>query len=245
MGKQSIEALIEGGKATAAPPLGPALGPLGVNIGAVVAEINKKTADFKGMQVPVTVEVDQDTKEFTIKVGTPPASALIKKEAGITKGSGRPQEEFVAELMIEQIMKIAKMKQDSLLGKSMKEKVKEIMGTCNSMGIKVEDVKAKEAIRLVNEGKFDKEILSGKTELSEEEKKEMEAERKIMQAQIAEKHAKEETEATTIIKSMAGKERSAIIAKLHEANIHEDVINKLLPAEEKVEDKAVEEEKEE
>jgi len=90
MAKQVVETMVEGGKATAAPPLGPALGPTGVNIGLVVAEINKKTADMKGMQVPVKVTVDTATKSFDIEIGTPPASALIKKEAGIEKGSGKP-----------------------------------------------------------------------------------------------------------------------------------------------------------
>jgi len=238
MATQQIEALIEGGKASAAPPLGPALGPMGVNIGEVVATINKKTESFKGMQVPVTVVIDEETKEFTISVGTPPASALIKKEAGIDKGSGRPQEDFVADLVIEQIIKIAQMKEDSLLGKTTKEKVKEIIGTCNAMGVKVAGVKAIDAIKLVNEGKFDKEITSGKTELSEEEKKAIEAEQKAMQAELAERHAKEEAIAKEIIDSMAGQERKDIVAKLHEAEIHEDTINKLLPVEEKVEEGA-------
>ncbi len=233
MGKQSVEALIEGGKATAAPPLGPALGPLGVNIGQVVAEINKKTADFKGMQVPVTVEVDDETKEFTISIGTPPASALIKQEAGVKKGSGKPNTEFVADLKIEQIIKIAQMKEDSLSGKTAKERVKEIVGTCQSMGIEVEGVKASEAIKLINEGKFDKEILGGKTELSAEELKELEEEKEQMQAELAEKHAKEEGAAKKIIEEMAGKERHTIKAKLEEAGISEEMINKLLPSEEK------------
>jgi len=74
MGKKTVEALIEGGKTTAAPPLGPALGPLGVNIGQIIADINKKTAGFKGMQVPVKIVVDEDTKEYKISVGTPPCS---------------------------------------------------------------------------------------------------------------------------------------------------------------------------
>lgn len=230
---QTVETLIEGGKATAAPPLGPALGPLGVNIGDIVAAINKKTESFKGMQVPVMVDVDDKTKEFSIRVGTPPASALIKKEAGVKKGSGRPQEEFVADLVIEQIIKIAKMKEDALLGKEMKEKVKEIVGTCNSMGIKVEGIKASKAMKQIAEGKFDKQILSGKTELSNEEKASLDEERKHMQAELAEKHAKAEGEAKSIIETMKGKDRSAIIAKLHDADIHEDVINRLLPAEEK------------
>src|SRR3989338_4925455 len=133
--KEKVEALVEGGKATAAPPLGPALGPVGVNIGKVVADINKKTESFKGMQVPVKVTVDTSTKEYEITIGTPPASALIKKEAGIEKGSGNPLQDKVADVKIEQIIKVAKMKSDNLLGKTLKEKVKEIIGTCNSMGV--------------------------------------------------------------------------------------------------------------
>src|SRR3989339_1282165 len=110
MAKQTVETMIEGGKATAAPPLGQALGPTGVNIGQVISEINKKTADMKGMQVPVKVIVDPATKEFTIEIGTPPASALIKKEAGVEKGSSNPLTEKVADLKIEQLIKIAKTK---------------------------------------------------------------------------------------------------------------------------------------
>ncbi|HLC99052.1 MAG TPA: 50S ribosomal protein L11, partial [Candidatus Nanoarchaeia archaeon] len=107
MPKQTVEALVNGGQATAAPPLGPALGPLGVNIGQVISDINKKTADFKGMQVPVKIIVDTDTKKFDITIGTPPASALIKKEAKIEKGSGNPLADKIADLKIEQIIKIA------------------------------------------------------------------------------------------------------------------------------------------
>jgi len=168
MATQSVDALIEGGKATAAPPLGPALGPMGVNIGQVVQEINKKTESFKGMQVPVKVIIDSDTKDFKITVGTPPASALIKKEAGIEKGAGNPKLDKVADLHIPQIIKIAKMKEDSLLGKTMNEKVLEIIGTCNSMGVLVEGKQASETIQDIKGGKFAKEIASGKTELTAE-----------------------------------------------------------------------------
>lgn len=237
MAKQTVEVLIEGGKATAAPPLGPAMGPLGVNIGQVVADINKKTQSFAGMQVPVSVEVDDVTKEYKITVGTPPAAALIKQEAGIKKASGRPQEEFVADLMIEQVMKIASMKEDALLGKDTKMKVKEIVGTCNSMGIKVEGMKGIDAIKAINEGKFDKEILSGKTELSEEEKKQLEEERKVMQAELAEKHEKEEKKANEILAKMQGKERHEKVKALEEAEIHSDLINKLVPPEKEEEKK--------
>ncbi len=158
MGKESVQVMIEGGKATAAPPLGPALGPLKINIGQVVAEINKKTADFKGMQVPVTVIVDTETKEFEISVGTPPASALIKKEAGIQKGAGNPLTDVAGNLSFEQVIKISRMKKDNLLGKDLKARVKEILGTCNSMGVTVEGKKAVEVIKEVNEGIYDNKL---------------------------------------------------------------------------------------
>ena len=79
-----VEVLVPGGKATAGPPLGPSLGPLGINVKAVVDEINKKTATFNGMQVPVRIEVDAK-KNFTVSVGVPPTTALIKKEANMRK----------------------------------------------------------------------------------------------------------------------------------------------------------------
>jgi len=232
MAKDTVESLVEGGKATAAPPLGPALGPKGVNIGQVVAEINKKTEAFKGMQVPVKVIIDSDTKEFEIEVGTPPASALIKKEAGIEKGSSNPKEEKVADLLIEQIIKIAKMKEDNLLGANLKEKVKEIIGTCNSMGILVEGVSAVEAIKQVNQGKFDEEIKAEKTELSAEEKKKLEEEKKKLAEEIEKRRAEFEKQAKEIIAGMEGKEKGEIRGKLKEAKIPASIIDELMPAEE-------------
>lgn len=228
----SVEVLIEGGKATAAPPLGPALGPLGVNIGQIVAEINKKTDSFKGMQVPVKVDVDDKTKEFEITVGTPPASGLIKKEAGVDKGSGRPQEEFVADLVIEQIIKIAKMKESALLGKDPIQRVKEIIGTCNSMGIMVEGVAASEAIEIVNTGKFDEKIKSGKTELTAEELKAQEEERKKLEQEMKERREEFLKTANDILKQMEGKERSEIKKAMVEAEVPGPIIEEVLPQEE-------------
>lgn len=231
MAKETIEQLVEGGKATAAPPLGPALGPLGVNIGEVIAEINKKTEAFKGMQVPVKVVVDTESKEFEISVGTPPASALIKKEAGIEKGSGTPNTDKVADVLIEQIIKIAKMKESDLLGKTLKEKVKEVIGTCNSMGVLVEGKPAVETIQAVNEGKFDKEIKEEKTELTEEEKKKLEKEKQKLQKEMEKRREAFISEAKKIISSMAGKEPGAIKAKLREAKIPEMIIDEVMPTE--------------
>lgn len=231
MATQTVEALVSGGKATAAPPLGPALGPLGVNIGQVVGEINKKTDAFKGMQVPVKITIDTDTKKFEISIGTPPASGLLKKEAGIEKGSGNAKTDKVADVLIEQIIKIAKMKEDALLGKTLKEKVKEIIGTCNSMGILVEGKPAVDAQKLVDEGKFDEEIKTEKTELTAEEMKKLEEEKKKLAAEMESRRAEYEKTAKAIIAELAGKEKGVIKAKLHEAGIPEVMIKELMPTE--------------
>ncbi len=150
-----IGALVEGGKASAGPPLGPALGPAGVNIGQVVAKINEKTSAFAGMKVPVVVVVDPSTKSFEIEVGTPPASALILKELGIDKGSGEASTTFVGDLTLEQATKVAGMKKDSLLAASLKAAVMEISGTCVSMGVKLDGKPAKEFQKAVAKGDYD------------------------------------------------------------------------------------------
>jgi large subunit ribosomal protein L11 len=233
MATESINALVEGGKATAAPPLGPALGPLGVNIGQVVAEINKKTADFKGMKVPVKVEVDKDSKEFTIDVGTPPAAQLIKTEANIKKAAGNPLADKVADLKIEQVIKVAKMKESSLLGASPIARVKEICGTCDSMGVMVEGKQARETIADIAKGEFKEKIESGKTELSAEELKALEEERKKLEEEMKEKRQEFEAKAKEILGAMTGKPASQIKTKMKEAKIPEAIIKELVPDEEK------------
>ena len=231
MSREKIEALVEGGKATAAPPLGPALGPMGVNIGQVVAKINEKTKIFAGMKVPVKISVDKSTKEFDVSVGTPPASALLKKETGIEKGSANPLADKVADILIEQIIKIAKMKESSLLGKTLKERVKEIVGTCNSMGILVEGKPAKEIIGDINAGKFDEEIKAEKTELTADEKKQLEEKREKLKIEVEKRRAGLEAKAKEIIASMAGQERGLIKAKLKQEGIPDEMIKELLPVE--------------
>jgi len=195
------------------------------------------------MQVPVKVIVNPETKEFTIEVGTPPTSALIKKEAGIEKGSGSPKNEKVADLLIEQVIKIAKMKENDLLGKTLKEKVKEVIGTCGSMGVLVEGKEAKEAIKLVDEGKFDKEIKEEKTELTAEEKAKLEEEKRKLQEEIEKRRAEFEAKAKEIMSAMQGKPRGEIKAKLREAGIPEAMISELLPAETPTEEQAKQEQK--
>jgi len=231
MASQSIDAMVEGGKASAAPPLGPALGPLGVNIGQVISAINQKTASFKGMQVPVKVIVDTSSKEFEITVGTPPASALILKEAGVQKGSGNPLADKVADILIEQIIKVAKMKEDALLGKTLKEKVKEVCGTCQSMGILVEGKPAHDTIMDINAGKYDEQIKSGKTELTEEERKHLEEEKKKLAAEMEARKVEFAAKAKQIMEEMKGLTNSQIKKKMKEAHIPDAMIKELLPEE--------------
>ena len=153
-----VEALVEGGKATPGPPLGPTLGPLGINVKLVIDKINEATKAFSGMKVPVKISID-DKKQFTIQVGTPPTSSLIKKEIGIELGSGTPSEKFVGNLTIKKAVNVAIMKKNDSLSKTLKNGVKEVVGTCGTMGVTIEGKKAKEAIAAINSGKFDSEFL--------------------------------------------------------------------------------------
>lgn len=154
MGKQTVETIVEGGKAVTGPAMGQVLGPLGVNIGDVIAKINESTKDYAGMKVPVKIVVDDQTKAFEIKVGTPPASSLILKEAGLEKGSSS-QTEPVGNISIEQAAKIAKMKYGDLLGNDLKNKVKEILGSCVTMGIKAENQDPRDIQQKIDAGVYD------------------------------------------------------------------------------------------
>ena len=151
---EKLDVLVDGGKATPGPPLGPALGPMGVNVIQVVNAINEKTKAFMGMKVPVTILVDSKTKGFEIKVGTPPVSALILKEIKIEKGSGSPKATKVGNLTVEQVQKIAEMKKDSMLGKDKKARFKEVVGTCVSMGVMVDGKDPKVIMKDIEKGGY-------------------------------------------------------------------------------------------
>ncbi len=153
--KKVINALVTGGEASAGPPLGPALGPLGVNVLGIVNEINKQTSDFKGMRVPVKVEVDQETKQFAISVGTPTTSALVAKESGIPKGSSKPNTDLVGDLTVDKIVSIAKSKIAGSYAKSVKSAAKEVVGSCVSMGVKIEGKDPREFMAELDSGKWD------------------------------------------------------------------------------------------
>ena len=150
--KKIVDLLVSGGKATAGPPLGPALGPLGVNVMAIVNKINELTNDYVGMKVPVKVSVDSETKEFEVSIGTPTMSALIVKELKIEKGSGTPNTEKVGDLTMEQVIHISELKSSELLAKTAKAAAKEVLGTCVSMGVTVGGKDPREVQNEIDEG---------------------------------------------------------------------------------------------
>ena len=153
--KKIVELLVSGGQATAGPPLGPALGPLGLNIMAVVNRINELTRDYAGMKVPVKVAVDVENKEFEVSVGTPTASALVVSELKIEKGSGTPNAAKVGNLSIDQVVRIAKIKRSELLAQTLKGAAKEMLGTCVSMGVTVDGKDPREVQKEIDEGKHE------------------------------------------------------------------------------------------
>lgn len=169
MSKQSVKLLVSGGKASAGPPLGPALAPLKMNIQEIVGAINEKTKDFAGIDVPVEVIVDTDDKSYKIVVGTPPVSSLIKKELKVPKlskaafGVYKPKEgeqykEFTENITMEQIIKIAKAKEDALLTHNFKAAVKQVVASCVSNGCTIEGKHPKEILQEINDGKWDAQI---------------------------------------------------------------------------------------
>ena len=127
-----------GGKATPAPPIGPALGQNGVNIGQFVSQFNERTRDLNGTIVPVVISVFAD-KSFTFEVKSPPAAVLLKQAAEIAKGSGVPNKEKVGEVTAEQVRKIAQTKFDDLNAYDLDQAEKIIRGTARSMGVEVSD----------------------------------------------------------------------------------------------------------
>jgi len=146
--------LVPGGEATPGPPLGPELGPTPVDVQAVVQQINDETDAFDGMEVPVTVDYDDDGS-FTIEVGVPPTAELVKDEAGFETGSGEPQETFVADLTVEQVQKIAEQKQSDLLAYDLKNAAKEVVGTCVSLGVTIEGNDPRQFKERIDEGEYD------------------------------------------------------------------------------------------
>jgi large subunit ribosomal protein L11 len=195
MATETIDLLVNAGKATAGPPLGPKLGPTGIPVNKVVAAINEKTADMRGMQVPVKVIIDKSDKSFEIEIGTPPTAALIKKELGLQKASGKAGSEMVADIPIDNIIKVARIKLDTLNASDIKAAVLEVIGTCTSMGVKVEGLMPRDAIKAIKEKNEWDARITGKKALEVHSAAELQAKQDEMQKEIAEHRAEDAAEA--------------------------------------------------
>ncbi len=171
MAKEKINALVDGGKATAGPPLGPKLGPLGINVGQLINDINEATKNFEGIKVPVEVIIDTEKKDWKINVGSPPTSQLLFKEINISKGSGMAWsdgtneegealegEPIVGDVSKEVIIKVAKIKHEEMGTRTLKNAVKNVVGTCVSAGLTIEEKHPREAQKEIDEGKWDEYI---------------------------------------------------------------------------------------
>ncbi len=210
-----IKLLVDGGAMKPGPALSQKLGPVGIPINQVIQKVNDATKSFAGIQVPVELNVDASTREFEVKVFSPPVSGLLKKELGVEKGSGAQKKVKIGNISIEQIIALAQTKSPNLLCKDLKSSVKTVVGTCASLGILVEDKPATEVEQEIIEGKYDKEINSCKTDVSPEKKKRLaeffakvkKDQEKTMQQEQAAKAAEETKAAETPAAAAAAPEK--------------------------------------
>ena len=189
-----IKLLAEGGSMKPGPALSQTLGPAGINISEVIKKVNEATSNFKGMKVPVELDIDAKTKAITVNVFSPPVSELVKKELGIEKGSGEQDKIKVANASIEQIISVAKTKLPNLLCRDLKSAVKTVVGSCVSLGILVESKSPVEVEQEIDEGKYDKEINEEITETPEEKKKQLQEHFKEIEDQQQQMLKKEEAQ---------------------------------------------------
>lgn len=157
-GKVIVKALVTGGSASGGPPIGPTVGPTGINIKDVVDEINKQTTVFKGLTVPVRIECDPETKQFEIFIETPSTASLLLKEVGVEKGSSTCSEEKIGNLTLDQVQKVVDAKRDKFFDKTYKAALKTVLGTALSVGLTVEGEDPRIIQGRINNGEYDDKI---------------------------------------------------------------------------------------
>jgi large subunit ribosomal protein L11 len=206
-----IKLIVDGGNMKPGPAVSQQLGPMGVNLGQVISDVNEATSGFKGIKVPVELTVDSKTKEYEIKVSSPPVAELLKKELGIEKGSAEPHKSKIGNLAIENIINIAKTKLPNLLAKDLKAAVKLVLGTCVSIGILIENKTPQEITAEVESGVYDSEISGEKTEVSPEKKAKLDSFFKGVKTEqdIAKKEEEAATEAAEAAKAAKAAETPA------------------------------------
>ncbi|MEM1534938.1 MAG: 50S ribosomal protein L11 [Candidatus Pacearchaeota archaeon] len=199
-----IKLLVEAGSMKPSPAISQKLGPLGINIGKVIAEVNKATSAYQGLKVPVELDIDTATRDFKVRTLTPPVAELLKKEIGLKKASPMPKSIAVGNLAIEQIINIAKKKESPASEKELKAAIKSVLGTCVSSGILVESKNAKEIIAEVESGVYDELIKNGlKAELSISAEKKEKLASDFAKVQASQKKLVEELEKAKAEKAAA------------------------------------------
>lgn len=199
------------------PALSQKLGPIGININQVIQKVNDSTKGFKGLKVPVELDVDPSTKSFDVTVFSPPVSELVKKEIGIAKGSGMQKKNTMYNASIEQIISVAKIKLPNMLSKNLKAAVKTVAGTCGTLGVLIENKTAAEIEREIDEGKYDDEIGKERTETSPEKRKKLdeyffeikEKQDKLLKAEQAAKEAAQAAETAPATGTAPASEKAA------------------------------------
>jgi len=204
-----IKLIVDGGAMKPSPTIAQQLGPKGINIGKVIEDINKSTSGFKGVKVPIELDVNEKTKSYEIRVFSPPVAELLKKELGLEKGSGEAGKIKIANAAIEQIISIAKTKQVNMLARDLKNAVKLVLGSCVSAGILVENKSPIEVIADVNSGNYNKEISQEKTDVSPLKKAELESYFEKVKAQ---QESRAKVEAAVIAAAEAAKAAASPVA---------------------------------
>lgn len=223
-----VKLIVEGGNMKPGPAVSQQLGPLGVNLGKVISDVNAATMGFKGMNIPVELDVDAKTKTYEIKVFSPSVAELIKKELKLEKGAGDSKKFKAGNISFERIVFVAKTKLPSLLAKDLKAAVRLVVGTCVSLGVLIDNKEAKEIEQDILEGKYEKEISQEITEVPAQKAKELEAhfavvkakqekaKKAIEEAKVAEEAAKVAAATAVTTKAPAGGASPTPTAKKNE-----------------------------
>jgi len=193
---------------TPGPAVAQQLGPMGINMGKVIADVNVATQEFQGVTLPVHLTVNPDTKEVTIKVLSPPTSELIKKELGLSTASGARLKQRIGNFAIEQVIAISKAKHESMLSNDFMATLKSVIGTCQSLGVLIENKETKEIMKDIANGMFAEEIAAKKTNVDPEKRKALAVyfatiaakQEALKKAEDAEKAAEEEKKAEAAVK---------------------------------------------
>ncbi len=158
MSERLVRVKVQGGKATQAPPLGPTLNQLGLNVAEVVGKINELTKSLEGMEVNVDIYVNPLTKEYRVEVRSPTTSSLLLKFAGVQQPSGDPAHKKVGDISFDKVVEVSILKKHELTAKTLKSAVKSVVSTAGSIGLTIDGKDFKQVLKEVDEGLYD-EIL--------------------------------------------------------------------------------------